>query len=609
MRVVFGDPTGGNSALGERLVNSTGVPTSAVTGEFAAYDIAVDKLLKGEVDAVIATVSPPQEFIARALRGGARLLEIKGPEVDRLRVHYPLLRRTLLPGGTYPGQDVPLHTVGVDLLLVCRADLDTELVYGLTRVLFEEIPRHVRRQVDPHRAPATVIPLHPGAARVLPRARNASMTSSRIVAFAARAWNLLTILVFVGVTALLVSGYRAARDWEQGVSTRIAHQTEESADLIIKAISRDMHGVQAMILANRDWDAPLPSDTADLDMTEQVATTFARYPYPESFFTWSGGNHGMIFFSRSTRLPSWMPNRDRTIDSPIAVVVDPVISEHVRQRLLTSIGAQQRYAVFHTEFDGVPYQIVARVNYADPLREHLESVRGFTVNLDWVRTQYFADILRDIGPSASGGLTQDVALLDNDNRPVFGSSNDAVPIAERMFPLLFMDSSDTASDLPPDVNFGHWKLRVSSSRDPMLLSAHRRADTTLVAIAVALVVCGISLVLARRTVLSDAKLSEMRSRFVSSVTHDLKTPLANIHALSATLERESQVTSERYRAYPHLLMQEATNLSRQVDNLLAYARITDVTETYAFEPMAAAELVDEAVKGFQPRLGENGVQR
>ena len=74
------------------------------------------------------------------------------------------------------------------------------------------------------------------------------------------------------------------------------------------------------------------------------------------------------------------------------------------------------------------------------------------------------------------------------------------------------------------------------------------------------------------------------------------------------LERESQVTSERYRAYPHLLIQEATNLSRQVDNLLAYARITDVTETYAFEPMAAAELVDEAVKGFQPRLGENGVR-
>jgi uncharacterized protein len=165
MRIVLGDPAGGNSALGERLVNSMGVATAAIHGEFAPYDAAVDKLLKGAVDAVIATVQPAQEPIARALRGGARLVEIKGPAVDRLRVHYPLLRRTLLPGGTYPGQNVALHTVGVDLLLVCRADLDTEVVYQLTRALFEEIPKHVRRQVDPHRAPATVIPLHPGAAR------------------------------------------------------------------------------------------------------------------------------------------------------------------------------------------------------------------------------------------------------------------------------------------------------------------------------------------------------------------------------------------------------------------------------------------------------------
>jgi len=142
-----------------------GVSTSEIHGEFAPYDAAVEKLLKGDVDALIVTVQPSQEPVARALRGGARLLEINGPEVEALRAHYPLLRRTLLPGGTYPGQDKPLHTVGVDLVLVCRADLDNELVYELTRALFEEVPQRIRRQLDPQRAPATVIPLHSGAAR------------------------------------------------------------------------------------------------------------------------------------------------------------------------------------------------------------------------------------------------------------------------------------------------------------------------------------------------------------------------------------------------------------------------------------------------------------
>jgi TRAP transporter TAXI family solute receptor len=146
-------------------VNSTGVPTTDIHGEFAPYDVAVDRLLNGDVDAAILTLMPPQEPVARAFRGGARLKEVDGPEVDGLRVHYPLLRRTLLPAGTYPGQDKALHTVGVDLMLVCRADLSNDIAYALTRALFEEVPRRIRQQLDPQRAPATVIPLHPGAAR------------------------------------------------------------------------------------------------------------------------------------------------------------------------------------------------------------------------------------------------------------------------------------------------------------------------------------------------------------------------------------------------------------------------------------------------------------
>ena len=180
------------------------------------------------------------------------------------------------------------------------------------------------------------------------------MKSDRIVGFALRASKLLTIVVFLGTVALLAFGYRATREWQQGVAARTAHQNEESADLINKAITRDMRGAQARILANRDWDAPLPAGSAR-EMTEQVATTFARYPYPESFFTWRGGHHSMLFFSRATRLPQWMPPQSPVVNSPIALAVDPPVAGQVRQRVLSSIAAQLRYAVFNIEFAGVPY--------------------------------------------------------------------------------------------------------------------------------------------------------------------------------------------------------------------------------------------------------------
>lgn len=164
MRVVLGNPIGGNAALGERLISSMGIARSEIQGELLLRDPSLEKLLKGEVDAMIVSGRVPQEPVTRALSGGAQLLDIDGPEIDRLRAYYPLLRRMLIPRGTYPSQAVPVHTVAVDLLLVCRADLDAKVVHELTRAYFEQSPEAVRRRSDPQRAPAVVIPLHSGAA-------------------------------------------------------------------------------------------------------------------------------------------------------------------------------------------------------------------------------------------------------------------------------------------------------------------------------------------------------------------------------------------------------------------------------------------------------------
>ena len=45
-------------------------------------------------------------------------------------------------------------------------------------------------------------------------------------------------------------------------------------------------------------------------------------------------------------------------------------------------------------------------------------------------------------------------------------------------------------------------------------------------------------------------------------------------------------------------------MARLVDNLLAYARVTDVTEIYSFEPIAPAELVDDVLQNFRHPLSE-----
>jgi TRAP transporter TAXI family solute receptor len=96
-------------------------------------------------------------------------LDVSGPTVQRLREEYPFLRPAVIPPGTYPGDLRPVQTLLVDVLLVCRADLDDRLARRLTGALFEVLPglsstNEFLRLIDLDRTPATPIPLHPGAA-------------------------------------------------------------------------------------------------------------------------------------------------------------------------------------------------------------------------------------------------------------------------------------------------------------------------------------------------------------------------------------------------------------------------------------------------------------
>ena len=66
--------------------------------------------------------------------------------------------------------DLVIPTVGIDMLIVCRRDLDPALAYRLTQQLFAVFPRIARveatmRFLRLEDAPATPIPLHAGATR------------------------------------------------------------------------------------------------------------------------------------------------------------------------------------------------------------------------------------------------------------------------------------------------------------------------------------------------------------------------------------------------------------------------------------------------------------
>lgn len=134
-------------------------------------EAAAQGLKDGSLDAIVLPgYVYPDEKTEEVIRNGAYLLPIDGPQIEQLRRESPFVRVVMIPRDIYPGQDKIIPTVGIDMMIVCRGSLDEKLAYRITEQLFNVFPRVARteatlRFLNLDEAPATPIPLHPGAAR------------------------------------------------------------------------------------------------------------------------------------------------------------------------------------------------------------------------------------------------------------------------------------------------------------------------------------------------------------------------------------------------------------------------------------------------------------
>lgn len=412
-------------------------------------------------------------------------------------------------------------------------------------------------------------------------------------------WLTAAVLVLIGTLAWF--GYRAVVGWRTSAAMVANRRAGEMANLLVSAITRDMRGVQRVVLPSVQGEQFMMDPPYDVRAI--AASAFARYPYPESFFAWRGARDParVLFFERSDRPPPWSGPLDQASRFPVIVQSHPRIAKLIVDRIEGDSETGRRFSAFPLEIEGVRYQVVVRLLYRDPLREQLDAAFGFMVNLAWVRDHYFTELTQQVARIGSGtGLS--IAVVDEHDRDIAAvPSNIARAVSVRRgFELMFFD--------PLTVGHGYaaplWHVETGAAHDPTLAQAVRASNRTLVMLALAAAALAFGLILTLRATRESARLAELRSEFVSTVTHELKTPIATIRAIGDTLARERVTQPEARLEYAQLVVQESKRLARLVDNLLAYSRVTDVTEVYSFEPIDMASIVEESLHGFRTQLQE-----
>jgi signal transduction histidine kinase len=105
------------------------------------------------------------------------------------------------------------------------------------------------------------------------------------------------------------------------------------------------------------------------------------------------------------------------------------------------------------------------------------------------------------------------------------------------------------------------------------------------------------------------ELARLKSDFVSTVSHELKTPLTSIRMFAEMLEHGvARDDAEKMARYQRVIVQESQRLGLLIANLLDYAQIEKGTRRYTPTPQEVAQVARHAVATFESLRHPEGVR-
>jgi signal transduction histidine kinase len=111
-----------------------------------------------------------------------------------------------------------------------------------------------------------------------------------------------------------------------------------------------------------------------------------------------------------------------------------------------------------------------------------------------------------------------------------------------------------------------------------------------------------------RDVNRDMRVNEVRSQFVASVSHELKTPLTSIRMYAETLAMGRTRDEETKFEYLETIVNESERLARLVDNVLDFSKIEQGKKIYRLGPTRLEEVAGSAARAMQFPLSQQGFE-
>ncbi len=170
--VSVGEADSGTQKNAAQILQVYGLTSNMLTVQNMTYTEAVNALRSGAIDAMFCTAGAPAQVITDlAKEESVRLVSLGRQQCGLLTRTYQFYTETVIPAGTYNGQESDVTTLAVQSVLLASDKLQEEQVYDITAALFKEkdaingaVPVELDLRED-KAVESITIPFHPGAAQ------------------------------------------------------------------------------------------------------------------------------------------------------------------------------------------------------------------------------------------------------------------------------------------------------------------------------------------------------------------------------------------------------------------------------------------------------------
>jgi uncharacterized protein len=171
-KIGVGAPGSGTEANFRQLLSVHQMKKEDVSVQYLSFAESADQFKDNRIDAFMVTGGVPTSAIMDvATQRSIKILSIEDTMLSVLTSKYPFLSAVVIPANSYKGVTTDVKTAAVNAVLIVHPKLSTDVVYNLTKALFENqaelAAAHAKGKVLSLQGAAVgvSIPFHPGAAK------------------------------------------------------------------------------------------------------------------------------------------------------------------------------------------------------------------------------------------------------------------------------------------------------------------------------------------------------------------------------------------------------------------------------------------------------------